>query len=594
MADYTPLTNLRGPAARITSVSAETIGWDEPADVVMTGPDQNREFDFKIPMPLPGPETVNNDDATELLLKNPTKTSAAVKTVALGIKKKKFGGVVPEPVRAPTLVVDAAWPDRNVAYRIVWSENNGQTLYGYGADRSWRKSTDGGKTWVYRGLMGQGLSEVGVFLKLASGTLLAMIPGSTAGIVRSADDGATWAWAFNTTTAPPSRLSTWAMGAQSWAQDPITGAIYYGEYDISNDKALTHVYRSVDDGATWQIFHSFPGFASGSADKVRHVHSIQWDHVMQRIIIMTGDSDPAAGMYRVKADNTGAEPMLLNRDVPSILDGARAIGLIPFPDYLCWTGDSTGNPWLMRIARSEIGNPNPVVERVYRVNSTAWFTCRASDDGSRWVFSASNEAGSRIDRSAHLYAVEDQGATVYEVGALSIPRSAGGLPAIAPVGQAHIHGDTMLLQAHSAGKSAVWRGSISDGVAQLPWPAPDPDAYLIESVNSGAVDFSPGTVSNVFASSRAPYFARKLHIFEMGCIAQTGTATGLAVAVRRKSDGSIIMNSAVASERAQRRAEAGGPIFSILIDAATDIEFVVYATSGTARVTATVTYGWGS
>lgn len=64
MAEYMPLTNLRGPAARITSVTAETVPADQPIQVDMAGLDQNRSFHFKMPRGLPGVNAVANDEAT--------------------------------------------------------------------------------------------------------------------------------------------------------------------------------------------------------------------------------------------------------------------------------------------------------------------------------------------------------------------------------------------------------------------------------------------------------------------------------------------------------------------------------------------------
>lgn len=63
MADITPITNLRGPAARITGVSAEAVPAGDDAEVVMTGPDQNRQFQFKVPRGLPGVNAIENDEA---------------------------------------------------------------------------------------------------------------------------------------------------------------------------------------------------------------------------------------------------------------------------------------------------------------------------------------------------------------------------------------------------------------------------------------------------------------------------------------------------------------------------------------------------
>lgn len=58
-----PITNLRGPAARISQVTAEAVPADQPAEVVMTGLDQDRKFHFKNPRGLPGVNAVENDTA---------------------------------------------------------------------------------------------------------------------------------------------------------------------------------------------------------------------------------------------------------------------------------------------------------------------------------------------------------------------------------------------------------------------------------------------------------------------------------------------------------------------------------------------------
>lgn len=78
-ADYVPLTNLRGPAARITGVSVETVPADSPAEVVMTGLDQNRSFHFKNPRGLPGVNAVPTDEAVgTMVAAEDTDTGAAV------------------------------------------------------------------------------------------------------------------------------------------------------------------------------------------------------------------------------------------------------------------------------------------------------------------------------------------------------------------------------------------------------------------------------------------------------------------------------------------------------------------------------------
>lgn len=63
MADITPITNLRGPAARITQVTAAPLPAGAGTKVTMTGPDQNRQFHFEIERGLPGVNALDNDNA---------------------------------------------------------------------------------------------------------------------------------------------------------------------------------------------------------------------------------------------------------------------------------------------------------------------------------------------------------------------------------------------------------------------------------------------------------------------------------------------------------------------------------------------------
>lgn len=67
----------KGNTGVLATLGVELLPWDAEPYGEMTGPEAHRGAIVHIPMPLPGPETVNNDDATELLLLNPTKTQAA-------------------------------------------------------------------------------------------------------------------------------------------------------------------------------------------------------------------------------------------------------------------------------------------------------------------------------------------------------------------------------------------------------------------------------------------------------------------------------------------------------------------------------------
>lgn len=100
MADIIPITNIRGPAARITQVTAESVPADQPAQVTMTGADQNRKFEFEIPRGLPGVNGVPTDEAVGTLVAGgDTNTGMAVREVAISAAARRadpLGGAAAE------------------------------------------------------------------------------------------------------------------------------------------------------------------------------------------------------------------------------------------------------------------------------------------------------------------------------------------------------------------------------------------------------------------------------------------------------------------------------------------------------------------
>ena len=88
----------KGDTGVLADLSVELLPWDSEPFAEMTGPDEYRGAVIHIPMPLPGPETVNNDDATELLVQNPTATRAAlrdgfVQRNVFSVNVKEFGAI---------------------------------------------------------------------------------------------------------------------------------------------------------------------------------------------------------------------------------------------------------------------------------------------------------------------------------------------------------------------------------------------------------------------------------------------------------------------------------------------------------------------
>ncbi len=527
------------------------------------------------------------------------KLDAAEKGVGVAaIAKLDNGGAFLRPLRVPTLVVDQLWPNRNYDMEITWAD--GATLYARGWDKTVYKSVDTGENWTRRGHKVEINSTK--WLKTSTGTLLAFNSGTPTTVWRSTDDGVTWVLVHTWPTLGSPR----PMGSTGWAIDPVTNYIYSGEYQsVDTGISTITVYRSTDDGATWAAFHTFAGPSTASADKIRHVHGIQWDPFALRIVVMAGDSEPAAGLWQVNTAGTALEPLLLNRDIGALpggsTEGARAIGLIPFADYIAWTGDATSNPYLMRVARTQLGQVTPTVERVYRLNSCGWFACRASVDGSRWVFSSSPEGAGEfaaLDGSIHLYAVEDQGATVYEVGALA--NEIRTTAALSPVGQP-LQGDVFWLQSHNVAKSGTWRCRLARGVTPMPSVHARPTVYGWVTVSTPTITLPVAPSSTIPAKvilgrDQTPSYTKRLHIFEAAVWDEADLYTRMKIRVVRKSDQSVLYESIQRSTRRQQQVNSGVPLATITgLTGGTEIEFqlVNVNTTATPTGTAAITYGWG-
>lgn len=499
--------------------------------------------------------------------------------------KDDNGGQFPKPLRVPVVSVEVAYPNARNPFLPLWADGN--TIYAYGADNTLRKSTDRGKTWVKRGYNAFGFGGYNCFLKLASGVLLNIHSVAGAHIQRSTDDGATW------TIVHDWRTNRLPLGSQSWAVDAVTGYIYYGEYTVG-DQTDVHLYRSIDDGLTWTPFFAWAGALSGATGVIRHIHAVQWDHIAKRIVVCCGDSTDFTGLWRVNAAGTGMEKLLTNDMLSAAnIDVPRSIGIMPFPDYIAWAGDTTLQPYIFRMARSEIGKANPVFERVYRLNSTAWFTCKASDDGSRWVFSASEE-GVSLDNLVHLYSVEDQGATVWEVGAIASPGT--GVSSLQPVGKPE-QGELFTLVSRGFGENLAWTMRMGKGMTPLDRPAPLPNALVQQTASAGYIQL-PALSEQVFYVTMAGGLARRMHIFDAGVgLIDQGTATAgpLSVSVRKRGS-TIVFSTINFSERYSTRQDMGMAILDHLFTGGDIIEFVIKNNSGVSTVTCApfVTYGWGT
>jgi hypothetical protein len=514
-------------------------------------------------------------DLASSLAQNTTELSNKVKLV-----KFDNEGQYPAPFRVPVFSIENKYPNIRSPFTPLWVE--GSTIYAIASDLTLRKSTDGGETWVNKGYNNQGFSSTRCFLKLSTGTLLTVSSGNK--ILRSTDDGLTWDAIFTY------RTGTMPLGSQSWAVDKQTGYIYMGEYWTTAQDQI-NIYRSMDDGLTWQIFFTFNTTGSGI---IKHIHALQWDHVDKRIVICAGDATDYTGLWRVNVNGDGLEKIVTNDMLPpELIDSPRCIGIMPFTNYIVWASDSTSNPYLFRMARNQIGLQNPTIERIYRLNSTAWFTCKASTDGSRWVFSSSEEANS-LDDLVHLYAVEDEGKTVWELGAIT----SGGAAtcSLMPVGLPENHGDDFYLISRNFG-TYVWKFRSGKGFNSISKPEPMPKYLVPQTFNTPQpITLTPGQDTVIGYTLPAAY-AKRIYILEASIVLidAGGVSGGYQRLIVRKMGSASTFEYTKESARYDRHIEFGNEIDSASFTGGNYIEIAVKNTHGAAtiKVMASLTFAWG-
>ena len=110
------------------------------------------------------------------------------------------------------------------------------------------------------------------------------------------------------------------------------GTIFFGEYTVNvqhtND---THLYRSTDNGQSFQIILTFP-------KTIRHIHFIKYDSYEKCVWLGTGDADNEAKLMR--SDDNGDTWTTVGEGSQQW----RAIGLCFTEDKLVWGTDAGSVP----------------------------------------------------------------------------------------------------------------------------------------------------------------------------------------------------------------------------------------------------------
>ena len=500
-------------------------------------------------------------------------------------QKMLLGLPVPKMHRAPSLAIVDVVPDSQIDAQVVMAEGN--NLWAYGRDRSLYKSSGDG-VWEHLSYQPNGLQPRGGLTRCPDGSLLMFNTAFT--IRRSTDEGKTW-----TDVLPRRATGAQPLTTQSMAVNTNTGHIFYGEYIIGDSGGKAVLWRSEDNGITWQEHFSWPTVV-GETNAISHIHGVQYDPIGKDVYVMTGDGSPATGFWKVSGDT--CVPVLTNADLVGVSDSVggfhdapRAIAAMFFRDYIAWGSDSTSSPHIFRIPRSAFGSDPSKIERGPRMSSTSWGTARASEDGRRWVLFSSDEAypSHAADRLAHIYSVEDQGATVYEVGAIASQAPSNFAATLQPAGLAENFGEYFWFNMRTGGLQAgAWKARLGYGGQTIPWPSRKPTP-IVQSQSSGVVDV-PGNSSVTFGTLRIPAFARKFAIYDANLSINAGEWGNVGIRAKT-SDGTVIYSWSATSARQAKRAEHGGPIFIQTLNSGETVTFEAYNDRATpAIVSGTFTY----
>jgi len=104
--------------------------------------------------------------------------------------------------------------------------------------------------------------------------------------------------------------------------------IFWGEYFDNPRRDEVHIYGSVDQGAHWEVAHTFPKGA------IRHVHNIVYDEWDQCFWVLTGDHGSECSILRASCDF---------KNVDMVLSGnqqARSAALVPTRDAIYFSSDT--------------------------------------------------------------------------------------------------------------------------------------------------------------------------------------------------------------------------------------------------------------
>lgn len=123
------------------------------------------------------------------------------------------------------------------------------------------------------------------------------------------------------------------------------GTVFFAEYLLNpnRDKEI-RLWRSVDDGMSWQVVKTWP------AGDVRHLHFVKWDEYEKCLWLGTGDYGENGAENRLYRSADNGESWEL---IGQYSQDWRAIGVCFTPDALLWGTDAGSCPDTVHFVRMD-------------------------------------------------------------------------------------------------------------------------------------------------------------------------------------------------------------------------------------------------
>ena len=208
-----------------------------------------------------------------------------------------------------------------------------------------------------------GKNEICEVYRLKSGTILAFSGGY---IWRSVNDGNTFKKVHE--------LRRFGIGIgrgvmpQGMTEDDH-GAFYYGEYFRNDERGPVFVYRSLDDGRSWEAIYRF------TSGEIRHIHSLQFDPFSKSLWITTGDKDQECMIGYFLKKGSGVTLY----KVGSGSQKWRTVSLLFTKDEVLWGTDSPENQNYIYRLRKKAINTKEGCRQVCEVDGPIYYATTLCD-----------------------------------------------------------------------------------------------------------------------------------------------------------------------------------------------------------------------